>query len=55
MGVRGCWEFGTLEREMSSRQLNIHIKREVGLGVSNTEADSSSYERAWMRSFRGDE
>lgn len=26
---------------MSSRRLNIHIKREVGLGVSNTEIGSS--------------
>lgn len=40
-GIRVYWEFGTLEKEMSSRQLNIQIKREVGLGVSNTEADSS--------------
>lgn len=47
-------QLGTLEREMSCRQLNSQLRREAGLGVSNTEEDWGPHQRAQTRSFRDD-
>ena len=52
-GLLKVW-LGTLEREMSCRQLNSQLRREAGLGVSNTEEDWSPHQRAQMRSFTDD-